>query len=261
MMARRFAEQARAHDWFAVAVDLVVLILGVFIGLQVQDWNTEREARARGQRYSARLEADMRYEAWNYEYLIAYYKDVRSNAERAITALTDGPPLSDELLLISTYRASQYLLNESRRSTYDELVATGAIALIADARLREAAISQFNNPDILATAQAAMNSEYRRLFRRSLSADIQHALLADCGDRLAEPGDFVQIVGSINYPCTLHVPAAKIAAAAAKFRTDDKLLEALQLRFADLETAIFNLEYSNPVLLGNLRAITREAAP
>lgn len=259
MTARRFSEQVRSHDWFAVAVDLVVLILGVFIGLQVQDWNTEREARARGLRYSARLESDMRYEAWSYEYLIAYYKDVRSNADRAIAALADGAPLSDEQLLISAYRASQYLYNELRRSTFDELVATGDIALIADQRLREAAISQFNNPDLEYIARDAITSEYRKLFRRSLSAEIQHALLSACGDRFANAGDFSQIVGSIDYPCTLDVPADKIAKAAARIRKDDKLLEALQLRFADLETAITNLELGNPKLLQNLRAITRDS--
>jgi hypothetical protein len=261
MIPRRIAEHVKDHNWFAVAIDFVIVVLGVFIGLQVQDWNTARQDRARGADYSTRLTADLRYEAWQWEFLIAYYKDVRENAERAIAAMTDGPPLSDEQFLISAYRASQYNFNERRRSTYDELVATGDLRLITDQRLRETALSLFTNPVIDVTNEEGKSSEYRRTFRRRAPADIQHALLKDCGDRYVSPGDFEHIVGSINYDCVLHLPAEKISAAAAVLRNDPDFLATLQLRFADLETAITNLELTNPALLENLRAIAKQPAP
>ena len=260
MISRRIAEHVKSHNWFAVAIDFVIVVVGVFIGLQVQEWNTARQARARGQTYSARLTDDLRYEAWNYEYLIAYYKDVRENAERALAAMTDAPALSDEQFLISAYRASQYIFNETRRSTYDEMIATGDIGLIADQRLREAAFSAYTNPAIELGAEARY-SEYRRIFRRVTSADIQHALLEHCGDRYVEPGDFDHIVGSINYDCALDLPAEKVAAAAAALRNDRDFLPALQLRFADLETTISNMEILNPALRANLRAIAKERTP
>ena len=260
MISRRIAEHVRSHNWFAVAVDFVIVVVGVFIGLQVQEWNTARQARARGGTYSARLTDDLRYEAWNYEYQIAYYKDVRENADRTLAAITDGPALSDAQFVISAYRASQYIFNETRRSTYDEMIATGDIGLIADPRLRETAFSTYTNPAIQ-RADEARYSEYRRIFRRVTSADVQHALLENCGDRVVQPGDFTHILGSINYDCTLDLPAAKIAAAAAALRNDRDLLPALQLRFADLETTVSNMETLNPTLRANLRAITDERAP
>ena len=260
MISRRISEHVRSHNWFAVTIDLVIVVLGVFIGLQVQEWNTARQERARGQTYSARLTDDLRYEAWNYEYVIAYYKDVRENAERALGAMTDGPALSDEQFLISAYRASQFVFNETRRSAYDEMIATGDIGLIADQRLRETAFSAYTNPAIQ-RGDEARYLEYRRIFRRIAPADVQHALLENCGDRVVQPGDFTHIVGSINYDCSLDLPAAKIAAAASALRNDRDLLPALQLRFADLETTISNLETLNPILRANLRAITNEGAP
>src|SRR6185295_19530281 len=175
MISRRIAEHVKVHNWFAVAIDFVIVVVGVFIGLQVQEWNTARQARARGQTYSARLTDDLRYEAWNYEYLIAYYKEVRENAERALAAMTAGPALSDEQFLITAYRASQYIFNETRRSTYDEMIATGDIGLIADQRLRETAFSAYTNPAI-ELAVEVRHSEYRRLFRRVTPAVVQHDL-------------------------------------------------------------------------------------
>jgi hypothetical protein len=263
MISRRIAENLKAHNWFAVAIDFVSVVVGVFIGLQVQDWSTAREARTRGRAYSARLVDDLSYEAWNYEYLLAYYKDVRENAARVLAAMTGGPALSEEQFLISAYRATQYIFNERRRATYDEMIATGDIGLIADQRLRETAFSVYTNPaiDVVALGAETKYSEYRRIFRRVAPADIQHALLERCGDRYVEPGDFTHIAGSINYDCALDFPTDKIAAASTALRNDRDFLPALQLRFADLETTISNLETLNPVLRSNLQAITQERAP
>jgi hypothetical protein len=43
MIPHRISEHVKAHDWFAVAIDLFVVILGVFVGMQVQDWNSARQ--------------------------------------------------------------------------------------------------------------------------------------------------------------------------------------------------------------------------
>lgn len=63
MIPRRLYEHVKSHNWFAVAIDLVVVIVGVFAGLQVQEWNTMRQAQARAAVYSARLTEDLRYGA------------------------------------------------------------------------------------------------------------------------------------------------------------------------------------------------------
>lgn len=261
MILRRIAEHLRKQEWTALALDFVIVVLGVFVATQVSNWNAEREARARAEVYSERLAADLRYEAWQTEYLIAYYKEVRLNAERAAGALTDGPALSDEQLLISAYRASQYLFYGTRRATYDEMVSTGDIGLIGDQRLRETALTLYSDPTITMLTEDARNSAYRITLRRALPADVQRALLERCGDKIIEPGDYEGIVGSLNYPCELGLPPATIAAAARRLRGNAELIATLQLRFADIETAIGNLEQGTPGLLENLRAIGGRGAP
>ncbi|MEQ1491878.1 MAG: DUF6090 family protein [Terricaulis sp.] len=261
MILRRTMEHLRRQDWVAVTIEFVIVVLGVFVATQVSNWNEEREARARAAVYGARLTEDLRYEAWQTEFLIAYYGEVLTNAERAVGALTDGPRLSDEQLLISAYRATQYLYYGTRRATYDEMVATGDIGLIADRRLRETALTLYSDPTINMLTDDARNSDYRIAFRRAVPADVQRALLEHCGDKIIEPGDFEGIVGSLDYPCALGLPEAKIAAAIRRLRSNPELVSALQLRFADIETAIGNLEQGTPGLLENLRAISGRTAP
>ena len=43
MILRRIMEHVRAQNWTAVGLDFLIVVLGVFIGIQVANWN---EARA-----------------------------------------------------------------------------------------------------------------------------------------------------------------------------------------------------------------------
>ena len=45
MILRRISENVKSQNWFAVIVEFVIVVVGVFMGLQVQDWNEARKER------------------------------------------------------------------------------------------------------------------------------------------------------------------------------------------------------------------------
>jgi len=46
MLLRRFSSHVRAENWFAVFLDLIVVVVGLFIGLQIDTWwEGQKEAR------------------------------------------------------------------------------------------------------------------------------------------------------------------------------------------------------------------------
>jgi hypothetical protein len=47
MILRRIASAFRKQDWFTVAVETLIVVFGVFIGLQVNNWNAASQDRAR----------------------------------------------------------------------------------------------------------------------------------------------------------------------------------------------------------------------
>ena len=47
MLLRRFIEHLRKQEWTAIAIDLVIVVVGVIIGLQVNNWNEARVERQR----------------------------------------------------------------------------------------------------------------------------------------------------------------------------------------------------------------------
>jgi hypothetical protein len=260
MIFRRFLQRLRQHHWGAIATELAIVIVGVFIGMQVTNWNEERETSQKAKVFTARLIDDLRREAWSYAFLIEYNRDINRNQRRVLDAMAGELELSDEQFVIAAYRGSQYKYNDRYRATYDEMVSTGTIGLIADQTLRETAISVFTTPLMDLTAQEANRSEYRRLFRETVSAEVQQALLADCGDRYAPVLDYVAIRGSIDYPCNLQVAPGKLHAAAMALKAAPRLVQTLQIRFADTQTALTDLQVANQVVWQRLQAM-REDKP
>ncbi|HEX5959644.1 MAG TPA: hypothetical protein VFY97_00170, partial [Rhodanobacteraceae bacterium] len=75
-MLRRIVTSLRRQDWTAVAIELVVVVAGVFIGVQASNWNAQRETDQKAVAFTARLKADLRKQAWMYEVETGYLGQV-----------------------------------------------------------------------------------------------------------------------------------------------------------------------------------------
>lgn len=59
MILRRFIDAFRRQDWFTVTVETLIVVLGVFLGLQVNNWNESEKARADERVFLQRLHDDV----------------------------------------------------------------------------------------------------------------------------------------------------------------------------------------------------------
>ena len=256
MILRRLAQNLREQNWTAITIEFVLLVLGVFLGIQVGNWNQQRGLEQQGALFTQRLLADLREEGWRYQFLLAYNREVLANANRAVEALEGGAPLPDEALLVSAYRATQYKEGVRRRSTYDELISTGTIGLVKDQVLRDTAMRVYGIATFDNLVREGLNSRYRQAFRMSLPNAVQRALGRRCGDLYIAAGDFSRIHGVLEYPCTTGLSPAQVAAAAQALRDNPELRPALRLRIADIETRLADMTSNNRQVWENLRRLT-----
>ena len=255
MIGRRVIGHLKNQQWTAFGIEFVIVVLGIFIGLRVSNWNQERTVGQQAANFAERLKADLCEEAWAYQLQITYNREVLASAQRAASALEGTTTISDESLLICAYRATQYKQRLRRRSTYDELIATGTIGLIRDQTLRDTAIRVYNMSVIDNAVREGMQSRYREAFRMSVPNDVQRALASHCGDHYIETGDYAAITGVLDYPCTSGLPEQAIGEAAKALRSNPNLLPLLRLRIADIETRIVDLTDNNRNILDNLHAV------
>ena len=59
MILRRFTEHVKDQNWFAVSLDLIVVVLGIYIGLQASAWMSAKQDRVLEREYLQRLVSDM----------------------------------------------------------------------------------------------------------------------------------------------------------------------------------------------------------
>jgi hypothetical protein len=258
VVLRRVIEHVREQHWTAIGIDFVIVVLGVFLGIQVSNWNAERESRQKAAVFTARLKDDLRAEAWRYQVLLAYHRDVRDATEATANALSGKAPLSNEAFLVNAYRATQYKQGAARRATYDELISTGNVGLIEDRKLLGLAVRAYSIATIDNTVREGNESAYRALFRMSIPNDVQRALATQCGDRYILPGDYRGFDHVIDYPCKPGLPEADVDAAADALRADPQTLRLLRLRVADLETRLADLAGNNRDVLDGFHEIARE---
>ncbi len=255
MILRRFSASMRKQDWTAVIVELVVVVVGVFIGLQASNWNQDRETDRRAAVFTQHLIEDLREEAWGYQLMIEYNQQVRTSAERAEGGLTGAVPLDDEELLVAAYRATQYKQKLHRRATYDELISTGAIGLIRDRKLRDLAMRAYSMPTIDNFVREGMDSRYREAFRMTVPIAVQRTLAQTCGDKLTPVGNYASLAHALDYPCHSGLSETAIREAAAALRQNPLIVPALRQRAADIATRLGDLLTNNSEIRDGLISI------
>jgi hypothetical protein len=228
MRARRVVEHLESQNWTAVVIELVIVVLGVFIGIQVSNWNDNRATERTAARFTEDLKTDLREEDWGYQLLISYNREVLENAEQTVNALEGNAALS-----------------------------TGKIGLIRERSLREAAMRIYNIATIENLVREGMLSGYREAFRMTVPNELQRVLGKRCGDRYIQTGDYAAIPGILDYPCATGLPPRAISDAASALRANPSLVPMLRLRIADIETRLVDLTVNNRPILESLRAIAK----
>lgn len=58
MLLRRVSKHVKDQNWFAIGIDFVIVVIGVFIGIQVANWNEARSEGTRAEGIKARLASE-----------------------------------------------------------------------------------------------------------------------------------------------------------------------------------------------------------
>jgi hypothetical protein len=138
VILNRIAQGVRKQDWFTAILELVILVIGIYIGLQVDDWVSERENRQTETIYLellARDVADLQQQVAGQH---AFEKDKVSVTARAYELLTSDDPAAHqielgELLTALSGRRTLSLVS----TTYEQMVSSGHLQLIRDPKLRD----------------------------------------------------------------------------------------------------------------------------
>jgi hypothetical protein len=91
LILRRLTEHFRDQNWFAVGVDFVIVVVGVFIGIQVANWNDELADRRREHEILLNIIDDIRNDRAELASGIGFAERTIDAANYALAAAGLGP--------------------------------------------------------------------------------------------------------------------------------------------------------------------------
>ena len=248
MILDRLSHAIRQQNWFAVALEFVIVIAGVVIGFQITAWNGERAERVRAETMMARLADDLEAERWRITATSLYSEDVVAEAQEALDALEGRRDLTDEELVIKAFRGSQYFWAGVIRPTYDELVAGGEIDLIRHGPFREAAIEYYNSSQRSLFSELG-NTPYRNAFRQIVPPTLHRELVANCAENPnITIGDYEALDNFLTFTCEINDFEEEIATLADRLRGDQRFADLLRGRIIEADQSQINLLYFEELL-------------
>lgn len=239
MVIRRIREHVTTQNWFAVGIDLGIVVVGVLIATQVSNWNEERLNERRATEYRERLQSELDFDARQYALQNAYYKQTKDYGLQLLADLDGSKPLSDRDFLVAAYQLTQTDSTRAKTGVYEEMAAGGLTDHLGDSETQDMASDFYLTVEV---TQRVLETilPYRTLLREVMPYDLQIAIRTECGDRSIDYNG--RLVGiRLVVPCQVRLDPAKAATAARIVRSTPDIQRQMTRYIASIDEKLDNL--------------------
>ena len=237
MIYKRFAANLRAQNWSAITIELGIVVVGVFIGTQVSNWNQEQGQKREAQRMLAQLKPNLQSLTDYYDSAKIYYATTRRYAATALAGWRGDPAVSDSDFVIAAYQASQIIGIATNGSAWAIVLGADQLRRIDDQAIRSD-LSFLLSADYTLLDVASVNTPYRQNVRRWIPIELQDAIRSRCGDR---PRPDKPLFTSLPATCDLIIAPDVAAKAATVLRAHPDLMQDLQWHMAAQAAMLANI--------------------
>lgn len=233
MIFRRTIANLRGQNWMAIGIELAIVVVGVFIGMQVSNWNQARIEQRATQRMIEELKPGLANFIAFFDTAKTYYSTTGRYADTAFAGWRGDPNVTDEQFVIGAYQASQIYTFGVNAVNWTQVFGGDQLGNISDPQLRRGLANLMTlNFDLIDTP--AIDTPYRQNVRQVIPEDIQDRIRAQCGDTSIPEKPLTQMLPP---NCDLDFPTARWSDAAAALRARPDLTA--QLRWHRAATAAF----------------------
>lgn len=237
MILRRVIAHFRKQEWTAIALDFLIVVIGVFVGLQVNNWNGARADRELGDQYTIRLVADLEQDLADNLVLLAYYDQVLASVVEADRLLA-SPDANPKDLVAAAYRASEFSNNPTDRATWDQIVSSGHLGLLPSQEVADGLSEYYKFQDLNdETNSLLQGTPYRFAVRALIPLPLQLAIREGCSDTVGEAGTITGFVEE----CRIDVDEALLEATAHELKSSPSIREALRHQYSMVATVRNNI--------------------
>ncbi len=256
MILRRFAEALKQQNWAAIVIEFVLVVLGVFLGIQMANWNQAQADARLGRDYVKRLTRDLNEDLAGARAQSAYYAAVLESVRKTDDLLGEQDPDPRELV-INAYRATEITYTAPVRATWDQIVSSGHLGLLPG----DTAASGLARYYAFDTAQdiyrIGLSSSYRQVIRKIIPMAMQIEMREGCSDVRDSQG---YVVGFTEH-CQFDADPKALKAVAAELRSNPVVVAELRHQYSVAVSATLNIDVVKTGTKTALKGLEKELAP
>lgn len=240
MILRRLIENLRAQNWTAIALEFLIVVIGVFLGTQVSNWNQERLEKRETERLLVNLVPELQGQLQFFDDVRTYYRITRGYADQALAGWNGADGITDEQFVVAAYQASQITGIGTNAENWALTFGGDQLRSIDNPKIRrnlEVILTSDYGPITLNAAA----SPYREQVRRLIPIRVQDAIRRECGDRYDTMKiGFVRV--TLPETCAMRIPGPEAARIAASLRARPDLAQELTWHLAGIAVVLTNVD-------------------
>ena len=234
MQAKRIVQRLKDHDWMAVAIEILIVVVGVLIALQVSNWNEARKDSARGDDYLRRMHAELQGDMKSIVDISTFRHQVYDYGMAAVAYAEHGTLYQGSAwkTLLAYYQASQLWPYRIPDTTFQEIRSNGELDLIRNAALRNRISSHYGNSSGSQVVEVlGVIPKYREDVRGMTPWAIQQYIWTKCYDANSRKQQLLD--------CPSPVSEAEAQAVLDQYRASPELTRELRFWMANVSTSQF----------------------
>jgi hypothetical protein len=160
----RIATALRNQNWITVILELVVVVVGIFLGLQVDAWSDSRNDRIRERAYLEQINVDAVFNAEQLAQDADHHAELADGLMFAIAIVKRGEIGPDEVEQFkwAVLTALQYPPVTVNTGGYDTLIASGDFSVLRDSELKSRLVRMHSFFDTMPQRVAALTGGDQR---------------------------------------------------------------------------------------------------
>ncbi len=179
MILRSITKHVKDQNWFAVFLDFLIVVVGVFVGIQVSNWNQTRTEHNRANDYLERISTNLKTDVKTYNSRMDFWKQVTDFGLVSLSFAENQEQsnLSGWDLLLSFFQASQTAEFYIENTTYSELTSAGELGLIENVAIRNMIAKYYSAYGNFVLTE---RPKYRENIRGFIPIDVQNYIWMNC---------------------------------------------------------------------------------
>ena len=140
MILQKLASAIRRQDWFQVVIEVMIVIVGIYLGFQVTEWGEEQQQRELEKVYLERLVDDADASIAALEGNIGFGEVKSKSIERTYQLMLNHQVTEDnrEEFTNDFENSRSFATMDVYLTTIDEIISSGQVTLIQSKEIRDA---------------------------------------------------------------------------------------------------------------------------